>query len=169
MEEFLQALDIEHRFRPGAAKMWGKFQPEHTKNKIKYRGLTKHTDEELWKFCNDDIQCIEDALGSDDTDGPYIFGAKPTLADCAIFGHLSQFLFIPINFPQQKYVKENCPNLISFMDHFKKEIWPDWDDICNTKIDYPQPTTTGTGTTGTTAPPPSTSSTPGQSSSESSK
>lgn len=133
MESFLDALDIEHRFRPGASKYWGNAQPQVTLNKTKIRGLSRHSDEDIWKFSNDDIQAISDVLG----DEQFLLGGdKPTLADCAVFGHLSQFLWIPIDFPQRKYLLESCPNLVKFMNHFRATYWPDWEDLCNIKLDY---------------------------------
>jgi glutathione S-transferase len=133
MKEFLEALDIHERFPPGFADRWGKFQPETTKTKTKYRGLTRHSDDELWGFSNDDIQAISDYLG----DKQYFFGDRPSLADCAVFGHLSQFLWIPIDFPQKQYMKEKCPNIVDFMDRFRSEFWSDWEDLCATSVQYP--------------------------------
>jgi len=130
MSAFLKALDIEHRFREGMAERWERGQPEHTRNKTKMRGLTRHTDEELWGFSNDDIQAISDYLGKK----KYFFGDRPTTADCTIFGHLSQFLWIPIDFPQKEYMKKNCPNVVEFMNRFKKEYWPDWEELCARNI-----------------------------------
>lgn len=132
MPDFLKALDIEHRFREGAADRWGKFQPDHTKNKTKMRGLLRHSDEELWGFSNEDLRALSDYLG----DKPFFFGDWPTLADCTIFGHLSQFMWIPIGFPQQKFLEEQCPNLVDLMNRFRDEYWPDWKELCATTI-YP--------------------------------
>jgi len=133
IESFIDALDIQHRFRPGVSKFWGGRQPEITLNKTKARGLTRHTDEEIWKFSNDDIQAISDMLG----DQLFLLGGdKPTLADCAVFGHLSQFLWIPIDFPQRQYLMENCPNVVQFMKQFRATYWPDWEDLCNVTVDY---------------------------------
>ena len=73
------------------------------------RGLTRHTDEEIWDFANDDIQMISDLLGDD---SKFVFSNdKPSLIDCAIFGHLTQFLYIPMDFPQKQYIIDNCPNI----------------------------------------------------------
>jgi len=55
------------------------------------------------------------------------------LVDCAIFGHLSQFLYIPMDFPQKAYLKEKCPFLLQFMENFRLDYWPDWDVKCTKK------------------------------------
>jgi glutathione S-transferase len=130
MAQFSEALDLADRFAPGMAERWGKFQPDNTKAKTKYRGLSRHSDEELWDFSNDDLQAISDHLG----DEPYYFGDRPSLADCAVFGHVSQLLWIPIDFPQKKYLHERCPNIVKFMNRFRAEFWPDWEDLCGTMI-----------------------------------
>jgi glutathione S-transferase len=132
MPDFLKSLDIEHRFREGMADRWGTFQPEHTKNKTKMRGLSRHSDEELWEFSNDDLSALSDYLG----EKAFFFGDRPTQADCTIFGHLSQFLWIPIDFPQKKYLEEHCPNLVDLLNRFRDEYWPDWNELCATTI-YP--------------------------------
>ncbi|CAB9529206.1 Failed axon connections homolog [Seminavis robusta] len=130
MPEFYESLDIADRFgNPKGTDMWLKFQPDATKDKTKKRGLSRHSDEEIWAFSNDDIQALSDILG----DKKYFFGDVPTLADCAVFGHLSQFLFIPIDFPQRAYMKEQCPNLVQFVDNFQREHWPDWEECCQKK------------------------------------
>ena len=84
-------------------------------------------------------------------DKPYFFGANPhtlgiaramqfvvmskerivfRLADCAAFGHLAQFAYIPMAFPQQIYMKANCENLLRFLDRMRAEMWPDWEKMC---------------------------------------
>lgn len=64
-------------------------------------------------------------------DGPYFFGkASPTVLDCTVFGHLSQFLYIPIDFPQAQYMKDECPNLVTFVERFRETYWPDWESKC---------------------------------------
>jgi glutathione S-transferase len=126
MPEFVEALEIEDRFGTESVKRWLPNQPDLTKTKMKMRGLTRHSDDELWQFCNDDLQAVSDYLG----DKPYMFGNTPSTADCVVFGHVSQLLWIPIDFPMQTYLKEKCPNVVDFMHRFREEFWPDWDELC---------------------------------------
>ena len=72
-----------------------------------------------------------DALSVMLADKPYLLGDMATSLDCTVFGHLSQFLFIDINFPQEKYLRENCPNLVSLVERIKLDVWPDWEEMCN--------------------------------------
>ena len=61
----------------------------------------------------------------------YMFGDQPTSLDCMVFGHLAQFLYIPIGFPQEKFMKENTPNLVMLVERMKAEFWPDWVQMCS--------------------------------------
>ena len=72
-----------------------------------------------------------DALSVMLADKPYLQGDMATSLDCTVFGHMSQFLFIDINFPQEKYLRENCPNLVSLVERIKLDVWPDWEEMCN--------------------------------------
>lgn len=56
-------------------------------------------------FSFQDIAAISKILGSK----PFFFGDEMTAIDCTIFGHLAQFLFIPMDFPQKKFITEDCP------------------------------------------------------------
>ena len=55
----------------------------------------------------------------------------PFFADCTIFGHLVQFVYIPMEIPQKQFIKDKCPNLEEFVDRMKKLLWPDWDEMCH--------------------------------------
>ena len=132
IREFVDVLEIGDRFGnpPAFTQRWMEKQPSWTKEKTKIRGLTKHSDEALWKFSFDDLKALEDILGDDKQ---FFFGSVPTLVDCAVFGHVSQFLWIPIDFPQQAFLKEQCPNLVRFMEHFRSTYWHDWEECCQKK------------------------------------
>lgn len=132
MKSFIDQLEISDRFGQSSAftDRWLQTQPGITKEKTKKRGLSRHNDEEIWNFSNDDFQALSDMLG----DKNFFFGEdEPSLADCAVFGHVSQFLWIPMDFPQQKYLKEQCPNLVRFMEDFRTVYWPDWEECCKKK------------------------------------
>ena len=61
-----------------------------------------------------DLKAISDLLNNKD----YLLGKSPTTVDCVLFGHLAQFLYIDIGFPQKTYLEQNCPNLVSKSDIF---------------------------------------------------
>lgn len=78
----------------------------------------------------EDLQSLED-LFTTDPDKNYFFGrSHPSILDCAVFGHLSQFLYIDMEFPHKNYLHENCPGLQRFMEHFKQTHFPDWETLC---------------------------------------
>lgn len=90
------------------------------------QGISRHSPDEVAQFSFLDLEAISRYLG----DKKYFFGDDMTTIDCTLYGHLAQFLYIPMAFPQKKFVNENCPNLVNFMARFQEEIWPDWEDAC---------------------------------------
>lgn len=134
MVDFYAALNIPDRLFDAKnslkglaiASAWKAFQPGGTKKKMKMRGLANHSDEELWSFSFADLRAISDLLGED----TYFHGSEPSTIDCAIFGHLSQFLFIPLDFPQKQFLQSECTNVVDFVKRFREKHWPDWEDLC---------------------------------------
>lgn len=137
-EKFLNVLNVPNRLfhadisQKGAfiTKMFRRGIPKSFTKKMIARGLSCHSDEELWEFSKDDLNAIE-SLFSDNSCSKYFFGKNhPTSMDCTLFGHLSQLLYIPMDFPQKEYLKNNCPKLIAFMTDFRTEYWSDWEGKC---------------------------------------
>ena len=61
-------------------------------------------------------------------DKKYFFGDVATTIDCTLFGHLAQFLYIPLDFPQKSYMNSKCPTLVAYVGRFKEQYWKDWDN-----------------------------------------
>lgn len=75
-----------------------------------------------------DLKAISKGLG----DKKYFLTTdKPTTIDCTLFGHLAQFLYIPLPFPQKRFLNEECKNLVEYVERIKSELWPDWEQMCN--------------------------------------
>jgi hypothetical protein len=55
-------------------------------------------------------------------DKPFFHGAAPASVDCAIFGHLAQFLYIDIGFPQKERSQSKLSTYISHYCHIKLSI-----------------------------------------------
>ena len=95
--------------------------------------------QELWAFSNDDLRAVADYLG----EKPYFFGDRPTTIDCVLYGHLVQFLYIPLDFPQKAFMAEECPNLVRFVERFREAHWKDWEDKCSTIVQPAAPAAGG--------------------------
>ena len=102
-------------------------QPSGLKTKAYLSGIGRHSFQEIEEMSFRDLDAISNLLG----DKKYFLGtSKPSTIDCTLFGHLAQFLYIPMAFPQKKYMHENCPNLVQLVERIKAEIWPDWEEMC---------------------------------------
>lgn len=107
------------------SKMFPIMMPMGFKKKMKWVSFGRHSDEEKWTISCQDIQSISDFLGEKE----YMFGKEATTLDCTLFGHLAQFLFIPLDFPQKKFMKEHCGNVVEYVERFKEMYWKDWDAV----------------------------------------
>ena len=64
-------------------------------------------------------------------DKKYFFGEKLSETDCALFGHLAQFYYVNLSdFPMKNYLVGECPNLVSYIQRIREDIWPDWEEKC---------------------------------------
>lgn len=81
------------------------------------------------QFSFDDLEAISKILGKK----KFLFGDKPTTIDCTLFGHLAQFIYLPLAFPQKEFINKECPNLAEFVDRMRDTFWPDWKEMCNPK------------------------------------
>ena len=61
----------------------------------------------------------------------FFHGDKPSTLDCVVFGHLAQFLYIDIKFPQADYIRSEAANLLHLVERIKAELWPDWEEMCS--------------------------------------
>ena len=136
MPEFCEATQLRERVFMGDESKLGNFiynqfkskMPKGWMKKAKVRGFVRYSSPAVvWAMTSEDLKVLEDLLSQH----VYFFGqSHPGTLDCTVFGHLSQFLYIDIDFPQKKYLKESCPNLLRFMEHFKTTHFPDWETLC---------------------------------------
>jgi len=125
MTNFLSVLKLgEYYNLPSAMTNWGRFQPTMTKVRSYLQGIGRHTESEIWEMSFKDLKAISTLLGTNE----FLFGDSPTTIDCVLFGHLAQFLYIEIGFPQKTYMEQNCPNLVSLVERMKGKFWPQWDE-----------------------------------------
>lgn len=105
------------------SKMWVRIMQSAFIKKKKWVSYGRHSDDEQWSFSFQDLQALSDYLG----EKKYFFGEEATTIDCTLFGHLAQFLYIPMDFPQKEYMYEHCQNLVRYVDRFKERYWKeDW-------------------------------------------
>ena len=88
-------------------------------------GIGRHEMEELHKMSSADLAAMSQFLGNK----LFYLGDRPSTIDCAILGHLAQFLYIDIGFPEETFLKERCPNLVRLVERLKQQLWPDWDEF----------------------------------------
>jgi len=101
--------------------------PKSFHNRAFHQGIGRNTREEIYQIGNTDLQALSDILGSK----MYIFGDEMSMVDCFAFGHLTQLLYIPLEYPQTEFIRSKCPNLIDYVERIKDKLWPDWDNICS--------------------------------------
>ena len=127
MDEFLVKGTTYYDFSPLKSFIYKYAFPLMTKLKTRAHGLGCHSLEEVAEFTFEDLRAISSILG----DKKYLLTEdKMTAYDCTLFGHLVQFLYIPMDFPQKKFMQENCPNLVAYVDRIRDDLWPNWDEMC---------------------------------------
>jgi len=128
MPEFLEKL-IEPYFHlvPGRSLAFFRYlQPYIMVLKTKMHGLGRHSLSEIAQFSFKDLDALSLLLG----EKTFFNGEDPSTIDCTLFGHLVQFVYMPLDIPQKQYIQENCPNLELYVDRIKNHLWPDWDEMC---------------------------------------
>jgi len=121
MDKFVDYLELRHLF-PGV-RVWQMIQPWGTKLRSYLQGISRHEFQEIWEFAREDLLALSEMLG----DSPFLLGDTPSTVDCTLFGHLAQFLYIDIGFPQREVLVTECPNLVNLVERIKNEYWPDWE------------------------------------------
>ena len=97
-QEFLQTLRLGEYFgSEKAIKYWGMFQPYTTRLRNFMSGVSRQETATIWQLANQDLAALSAWLGS----SSFFHGGAPSTLDCVVFGHLAQFLFIDIGFPQK--------------------------------------------------------------------
>lgn len=102
-------------------------QPFGLRMKGYLNGYGRHSFDEVARMSFRDLDAVSQILG----ESRYLLGTEtPTTLDCTVFGHLAQFLYIPMDFPQKAHMHEKCQNVVNFVDRIRDEAWPDWDQMC---------------------------------------
>jgi len=124
MKEFASFLKLgEYYASEKMIKYWSMFQPYGTRLRNFMSGLSRHENSVVWELAAKDLSALSTWLGNKE----YFHGSEPTTVDCMLFGHLVQFLYIDIGFPQKTYIESKCQNLNNFVTKMKDRYWNDWD------------------------------------------
>jgi len=125
MEDFVKTLRIgEYYGSEKTVRMWARVQPYITRLRSYVSGVSRQEEQVIWGMANKDLAALSLWLG----DKQFFHGARPSSLDCTVFGHLAQFLFIDIGFPQKAYLENHCQNLVTFESRMKEAYWKDWDE-----------------------------------------
>jgi len=127
MEEFFRKLCAPYYPNKRSMNMFRFIQPYVIRLKSRMHGIGRHSLDEVAKFSFDDLTAISRLLG----DKPFFNGDLPSTIDCTAFGHLVQMVFLPMDTPQKKFIKDECKNLEEFVDRMRTRFWPDWDEMCS--------------------------------------
>jgi len=107
--------------------MFKQFQPLFSKIQAATLSSLRHPMNEIVDFATEDLKTFSVLLG----DKPFFNGDKPSTIDCTMFGHLVQLVLLPMEIPHKKFIVEECPNLVEFVERMKSEFWPDWEEMCS--------------------------------------
>lgn len=88
-------------------------------------GIGTFTPDEALELGKSDLKALSESLGDRD----YFFGKEIHQLDIVAFAHIAQFVFVPVE-SLNKWMEQETPNLISFVNRIKEKYWPDWDEIC---------------------------------------
>jgi len=127
MPEFYDKLLDPYFMKVWSLQVFRYLVPKGMLLRTKLHGLGRHSLDEVAEFSYQDLDALSTLLG----DKPFFNGESPTTIDCTIFGHLVQFVYLPLDIPQKAYIKENCPNLAQFVDRMRETFWPDWQELCH--------------------------------------
>ncbi|PAV87405.1 hypothetical protein WR25_14211 [Diploscapter pachys] len=76
-------------------------------------------DEYLMLF-RKDMAALVNILG----DKKFLFGDRPTSADCTVFGQIATVYYLPYEVVVQKIIREEFKPIHDYLERFKKEVYP---------------------------------------------
>merc|ERR1711936_1145119 len=125
MQSFVSVLKLgEYYSNQRAVNFWARFQPFATKLRNHFSGLGREENSTVWHLASRDLAALSAWLGEKEY---FHGGSTPSTIDCVIFGHLAQFLYIDIGFPQRTFLESECRNLVDLVTRMKDKYWADWD------------------------------------------
>jgi len=89
------------------------------------QGMGRHTAEEVMMFVRKALASLDGYLGNKN----FLMGDDVTEVDCAVFGHLCQFVYIQDDQYLKGVVHKQFPRLLAYTERFKAKVWPDWEEV----------------------------------------
>lgn len=127
--EFTEKLMQNYAEKKFGMYFFRNLHPPISKMRGYMNGFARHSFEDMADMTFHDLDTISELLA----ENKYFLGTdRPTTIDCTIFGHLVQFLYIPLPVPQKAYLHEKCQNVVELVDRVKMNVWPDWEEMCET-------------------------------------
>merc|ERR1711936_1350474 len=119
-----EQLAMSHAATSMVENFWARFQPFATKLRNHFSGLGREENSTVWHLASRGLAALSAWLGEKEY---FHGGSTPSTIDCVIFGHLAQFLYIDIGFPQRTFLESECRNLVDLVTRMKDKYWADWD------------------------------------------
>ena len=102
-----------------------KMNQRRLRSELDQHGMGRHSKEEVYEIAEKDLKALSDFLA----DKEYLLGAQPTTVDATAFGILANILFVGLETPQCKYIKENLQNVVDYAERIKSAFWTDWQEM----------------------------------------
>ncbi|CAD5206111.1 unnamed protein product [Bursaphelenchus okinawaensis] len=90
--------------------------------RLDMEGTGRFPRETIIEVLRRDIESVDGLLG----DKKFIIGARPTVADFTVFGHLSVGYFLPFRQPVQDILDDEFPRVRGLLERIRLHYWPDW-------------------------------------------
>lgn len=88
------------------------------RNSLHCQGIGRHSRDELLVFAREDLQALQDMLGTHD----YFGGARPCSADAAAYGVLANLIFCTLETPLNRMARE-FPALVAYCERLRAAYW----------------------------------------------
>jgi glutathione S-transferase len=109
---------IAEALPPIVAPVVGAAVRSQFKKQLRARGVARHDAGEVARQGREDLDAIETLL----TDTPWLFGDRPCLADCAVFGQLAPLVFAPFDTPVASHAKAS-PNIARWCERVRHDLF----------------------------------------------
>jgi glutathione S-transferase len=120
-EHWHQVFEYELILHPdGVGKRLGPAMQEHFQRHLFERGMCRHTPDEITELGKADLDAVATWLEGRE----WIFGERPTLTDCSLWGLLAPSIFSPLPTPCMSYARTLSP-IVSHVERARARFFPE--------------------------------------------